>query len=122
METTVPIPVEGELYKVIHIDGHLFELRYGYHADFEREHCHPVVLFPDLVSTPVFTRDGRPIVTAIQEPCRYYTVPEGQPPEQWCADCIYFPGVHQEMGICSCEMLRQQTTKDLIFPPKEETL
>ncbi len=107
MDGVVPIPVEGQLYKIIHIDEHRFELRYGYNEEYEREHCHPVVLFPDLESDPRHTRDGYPIVTAVQEPCEHYTVPPGQTPEQWCADCIYYPGIHCEMGICSCEERRK---------------
>ncbi len=120
MDSVNPIPVEGQLYKTIHIDEHIFELRYGYNEDYEREHCHPVVLFPDLETEPLHTRDGYPIVTAVQEPCQHYTVPPGQEPEQWCADCIYYPGVHQEMGICSCDKRRKEMKKNL--RSKEEAL
>lgn len=114
MESTVPVPVEGQLYKVIHIDEHRFELRYGYNEDFERASGHPVVLFPDLGKNPVHTRDGYPVVTAVQEPCRYYTVPEDRLPEQWCADCVYYPGIHQEVGICRCEMRRQRNNENTL--------
>lgn len=106
MNSAAQIPTEGQLYKVIQIDEHKFELRYGYHDEEERQHFHPVVLFPDLSEAPCRTRDGYPIVTAVQDPCDHYTVPPGQEPEQWCADCIYYPGVHHEMGICSCEQRR----------------
>ena len=112
MDSIVPIPAEGQLYKIVQIDGHMFELRYGYHEDFEREHCHPVVLFPDLENEPMFTQDGYRIVTAVQEPCRYYTVPAEQVPEQWCADCVYYPDVHQEIGICRSEEQREEKIRD----------
>ena len=108
MDGAVPIPVEGQLYKVIQIEEHRFELRYGYNEEFEREHCHPVVLFPNMEEDPRHTRDGYPIVTAVQEPCEHYSVPPDQIPEQWCADCIYYPGIHQEMGICSCQARRKK--------------
>lgn len=119
MESTVPVPVEGQLYKVIHIDEHRFELRYGYNEDFERASGHPVVLFPDLGENPVHTRDGYPVVSAVQEPCRYYTVPEDRLPEQWCADCVYYPGIHQEVGICRCEMRRQRNNENTLQSEEE---
>ncbi len=119
MEKAVPIPVEGQLYKVIHIDEHRFELRYGYNEEFERESGQPVVLFPDLGNNPVYTQDGYPVVSAVQDPCRYYTVPEKHMPEQWCADCVYYPGIHQEVGICRCEMRRKNQAKNNLQPEEE---
>ena len=119
MDMAVPIPIEGQLYKVIHVDEHRFELRYGYNEEFEREHCHPVVVFPDLEKNPLYTQDGYPVVTAVQEPCLHYTVPEHQKPEGWCADCVYYPGLHQEVGICRCDARRKP--KDNLLS-KEEAL
>ncbi len=108
MDTGQLTSQEGQLYKSIRIEEHQFDLYYGYNEEFERESTQPVVIFPDLAENPVYTRSGSPIVTAVQDPCRHYTVPKGKIPEEWCADCIHYPDVHQEIGICSCREFRRQ--------------
>lgn len=95
------IPKEGELYKAMTVAGHAFELRYGYYEDHERQVCPPVVVFPDLIAAPLYSEDGYPLVTQIQDPCEHYTIAEGGE-EEWCGDCAFFHGEHREIGICRC--------------------
>ncbi len=99
MITNQRIPKEGDLYKKLVIEGHIFELKYGYYEDFERNHP-PVVIFPDLALNPLYTKDGYRLVTQIQDSCEHYTTAKGQEEENWCADCIHFSGEHKEIGIC----------------------
>lgn len=94
-------PKEGELYKRLTVDGHSFELRYGYYDDRERTICPPVVIFPDLRSDPRYTRGGQPLVTQVQDACKYYHSTEG-PAEGWCGDCDHFEAEQPEIGICQC--------------------
>lgn len=100
------IPREGDLYKTIHIAGHLFELRYGYYEDHERSLCPPVVIFPDLAAQPRFCPEGYPLVTQIQDPCPHYTPGNGE--ENWCGDCAYFCSDHKEIGICKLPEKRRK--------------
>ncbi len=95
-------PREGELYRVIEIGGHRFELRFGYYEDFERESGEPVVIYPDLSEQMLYDGDGKRIVTAIQDPCRHYSVPEEKAREECCCDCQYYRYCGDDIGICAC--------------------
>ncbi len=103
MDIKLIVPKEGEIYKIVDVDDHRFELRYGYNEEFERERGHPVVLFPNLQKKPIYTKDGYRIVTSVQEPCEHYSPADRDLLEDWCADCVYYPSVHCEIGICRCE-------------------
>lgn len=99
------LPKEGELYKVLNVAGHSFELRYGYYEEHEREVCSPVVIFPDLSAAPLYCPEGYPLVTQIQDPCEHYTAAPDRE-ESWCGDCIHFHSDHPEIGVCRCDMRR----------------
>ena len=94
-------PKEGDLYKVVKIDDHTFELRFGFYEDFEREAADPVVIYPDLTKNKIHAKDGRRIVTAIQDPCEYYDVSDCSMRNECCSDCNYFSSPNDEIGICS---------------------
>lgn len=96
------IPSEGELYKTIVVAGHSFELRYGYYEEYERSVGPPVVIFPNLIAAPIYSPDGYPLATQIQDPCRYFNLAAGRD-EHWCGDCVHFVGAHPEIGECRCE-------------------
>lgn len=96
------IPREGELYKEITLAGHTFQLRYGYYEEHERLLCSPVVIFPDLITNPVYDPMGYPLVTQIQEVCPHYDSIDSCG-ENWCGDCRYFQSEHPELGVCRCE-------------------
>lgn len=93
-------PREGALYKALNVGGHNFELCYGYYDESERDRCSPVVIFPDLVTVPRFTTEGRPLVTQIQDPCLHFS-PAGE--EHWCGDCRHYSCEQPEIGICNCD-------------------
>lgn len=99
------LPQEGALYKRITVAGHTFELLYGYYEEYERELCPPVVIFPDLIASPLYCKDGYPLVTQIQDSCEHYTAANGCE-DNWCGDCDHFSGEHPEIGICRCEHRR----------------
>lgn len=94
-------PREGDLYKTVTVGGHTFELRYGYYEEYERALCPPVVLFPDLIASPLYSSDGCPLVTQIQDACQHFE-PKHDQADEWCGDCTYFSGQDPELGICRC--------------------
>ncbi len=96
----VSVPREGELYKVIDVDNKTFEIHYGYYEESERDKVEPLPVFPDLKKNPVYTADGKPIVTAIQEPCEYYAPKSEERSEEWCGDCISYLNRDKEISIC----------------------
>jgi len=103
MDSELLVPKEGMIYKIIDIGNHKFELRYGYNEDFEREQGCPVVVFPNLKKDPKYTDEGFLIVTSLQEPCEHYKPLDSDQFEDWCADCVYYPNVHGEIGVCGCK-------------------
>lgn len=107
MTNAYKLPKEGDLYMVIESHGHSFELKYGYYEETDREYGEPVVIYPDLKNSPIYTKDGFPLVTAVQIPCKYYTVAEGHAPEDCCSDCIYYKDSKKEIDICLCEKKRK---------------
>ena len=96
-------PKEGDIYKIVKIDGYTFELRFGYYADFERETSEPVLLYPDLSEHKLYTNEGRQLVTAIQEPCVHYIGAGRRSGDECCCDCRYYIYPGEEIGICSYE-------------------
>lgn len=115
MPNEVKIPKEGDLHSTVTIGSHSFELRYGYCDERDRVTGEPYILYPDLASTPLYTADGRRIVTALQNTCPYYTVSSGRDPENCCYTCDHYPNPNDEIGICRCEQNRTE------HYPKEDT-
>jgi len=95
-------PGEGDLYKALNVEGHRFELRYGYYEEEERQFCPPVVLYPDLSAAPHYSMDGYPLVTCVQDPCEHCRALDGQE-VHWCSDCIHYSREYEEISICRCE-------------------
>lgn len=108
MDAPNAAPKEGDLYKTLRVGGHTIELRYGFYAEFEREIGEPVVIYPDLSQKKLYTKDGRMLATAIQEPCAYYQVPEGKTREECCCDCEYYLYSGDDIGICACPSNRKE--------------
>ncbi len=108
MTNDYKLPKEDDLYMVINSHGHTFELKYGYYEETDREYGEPVVIYPDLKNSPIFTKDGYSLVTAVQVPCEYYEVQQGHLPEECCSDCIYYKDSKKEIDICLCEKRRKR--------------
>ncbi|MBR2721597.1 MAG: hypothetical protein IKB75_02340 [Clostridia bacterium] len=100
---------EGDLYKIIITYGKTFELRYGYYEECDRQNplCEPVVIYPDFLGEPIYTDDGTPFVTMMQDACRSYRGDAKRTPDTTCAECNYFRRAEDWIGICQCQ-LRQR--------------
>lgn len=107
MINEVNIPKEGDLHSIVTIGSHAFELRYGYCDDRDRVTGEPYILYPDLLSEPIYTEDGYRIVAALQKNCEYYAPPDGQEREDCCYTCDFYPDQQSEIGICRCEEMRR---------------
>lgn len=104
------LPKEGDLYKEIAICGKTFKLFYGYYEDFERygQYNEPMPIYPDFIKEPVYTDNGIPFVTAMQDICKYY---EGESESDSCSECRYFQKSEDLFGLCNCPS--RQNNKDL---------
>ena len=88
---------DGDLYKIININGVSFEIRYGYYEEFERDHHDPVPIYPDFIEKPFYDPEGRPFVTAMQNACDLF---DGADPELGCYGCKYYKEEIDLIGIC----------------------
>lgn len=96
-------PREGELYRVITVADRSFTIRYGYYSDLDRESDELLPIFPDFILEPLYTNEGRPFCTRVQDACRNYASRSGRDGDNWCGDCKYYPDMKEEIGVCLCD-------------------
>ena len=106
-------PKEGELYKTVTAFGHTFELRYGYYEDTDR-HTEPVVIYPDLKKHPIYTENGEPVVTVVQDSCEYFRMNgRGRRTlDSTCSECVFFRQGEEWFARCCCENKKHNETPD----------
>lgn len=89
---------DGDLYKIVELFDHTFELRYGFYEEYEREKGEPIPIYPDFKKAPVYTKEGFPFVTQMQEMCNHGS---SSFDEGLCVDCIYYRDGEELIGICT---------------------
>lgn len=101
---TPSVPREGELFKVIHLYGKTFEIRYGFYEECERHNrfAEPVPIYPDFIRSPQHTDDGTPFVTAMQNPCENFDGKKDA--DSVCGDCARYRHCDELLGICTCPL------------------
>lgn len=103
MEQKIQPIREGDIYEVLSVDGGIFEIRYGYYEDFERDGSEPIPIYPDLEKTVIFGASGKRIVTHMQEPCPHFR-PVSEDGTEWCCGCcLFYPDNMQMVNACECE-------------------
>lgn len=90
---------DGDLYKLIKVYDREFDLRYGYYEEFERDIGEPIPIYPDFLKEPIYTADGRPFVTAMQDVCGEYS---GSGNDNVCFSCEHYEAGEELIGICKC--------------------
>ena len=102
-------PLEGDLYQNVTAFGKTFELRYGYYEECDRQSplCDPVPLYPDFRRDPLYTEDGTPFVTAMQDACIHYKGDAPPTEDTACVECRYFRQGSDRFGLCTCETNKQ---------------
>ncbi len=100
-------PKEGDLYKEVTISGKTFRLLYGYYESFERESRlnDPIPIYPNFIKAPLYTDEGIPFATAMQNVCAYYKGKNHE--DSCCADCVYFQSSEELFGFCICPKNRR---------------
>jgi len=101
--------VEGELYKEVELHGRTFTLYYGYYEECDRQNplCEPIVIYPDFLKEPVYTDNGEPFVTMMQDVCKSYRGKAKLTSDTTCADCKYFERGEEWFGVCKCTYNRE---------------
>ena len=102
-QTRTPIPREGDLYKVINIGEIKFEIYYGYYdeADRQNPNIEPMEMYPNFIETPIYTREGFPFATAIQQPCEHFKGDADE--DNTCYQCAHYKNCDELIGICYCK-------------------
>ena len=102
-------PSEGEIYKNVETFGRRFELKYGYYDDKDRQSplCEPTVIYPDFINQPIYTDNGEPFVTVMQDACRHYRGGAKRTADTTCSECKYFTQGEDWFGICICTKNRK---------------
>ena len=98
---------EGDLYKVVTTFGKTFELRYGYYGDCDRKY-EPNVIYPDFIKESVYTDNGEPFVTMVQDACKSYSGKAKRTSDTTCYECKYFHSGEDWIGICTCLKNKKQ--------------
>ena len=101
-QNAVPTHSEGELYKRLDIQGCVFEIKYGYYEECDRNNpiVFPMPIYPDFIANPVYTNEGLPFVTKMQDVCENYSGEDVV--DKGCAECIYYEHGEELIGICTC--------------------
>ena len=100
-----PTPKEGELFKVIELHGATFEIRYGYYEETDRQ-FEPVEIYPDFIKNPIYTNDGFPFVTLMQEPCEHFKKLTDDP-DCDCSNCRHMERGDELIAVCRCDSRRK---------------
>lgn len=93
---------EGELYKVLKVSDYAFEIRYGYYSEEDRfsKYSEVIPIFPDFITNPIYTTDGFPLVTKMQDKCSHFTHNKNL---DSCYGCLHFEEGDDMIGICRCK-------------------
>ena len=100
-------PCEGELFKRVELCGRVFELRYGYYEEKDRRSL-PDIIYPDFAVNPIYTDDGRPFVTMMQDACENYSGKLARCGDSICKDCDYLGERVEWLGVCECTRNRRR--------------
>ncbi|MBE6547597.1 MAG: hypothetical protein E7667_01785 [Ruminococcaceae bacterium] len=106
-DTKQHTPREGDLFKVIELHGARFEIKYGYYDDIERQH-EPMEIYPDFIKSPVYTNDGFPFVTLMQDACQSYKTIDNNL-DRDCSSCIYMERGDELIAVCRCQKNKRDT-------------
>ena len=96
---------EGDLYKSVELFGHRIELKYGYYEERERARGEPIPIYPDFKSHPLYTKEGYPLVTQMQEICEHGS---SRYKDGCCVDCDSYVQCEDLIGFCKNSKNRQE--------------
>ena len=101
-------PREGELYKIIRLEGRTFEIRYGFYEEKDRysQYAEPLEIYPDFIKEPQYTDAGVPFVTAFQNPCEHFGGRRNE--NSTCEECASYQQGDELIGLCACPKNRKE--------------
>lgn len=108
MNETTKYPInakEGDLYKEIEVCGERFTLRYGYYEECDRVNplCRPIPIYPDFLAMPLYTAQGVPFATEIQDACEHFKGKGKRDENSVCGECAHYKHGEDWIGLCECK-------------------
>ena len=99
--------VEGMLYKRFTLCEREFEIYYGYYDTRDRvgKYNDPIPIYPDFLITPVYTKEGIPFATEMQDACPHYS---GDFHCDSCYGCRHYRRGEELIGLCLCPARRRE--------------
>ena len=99
---------EGELYKSFTLYGKSFDIYYGFYEPCDRESplCEAVPIYPDFKAKPIYTDEGYPFVTEIEDACEHFSGEGAKTADSTCGECRHLKKGEEWIGICT----RRKTT------------
>lgn len=101
---------EGDLYKIITAHGVTFEIRYGYYEEIDRVNQRPMEIYPNFLENPVYSTEGIPFATAMQNPCKHFKLRSKECDEgadNTCYQCSHYEKCEELLGVCRCKANRK---------------
>ena len=100
---------EGDLYKVLHVDGESFEIRYGFYEEEDRigRFNDPIPIYPNLLNELQYNNEGYRYVTEMQDTCKHF---KGKLLVDICCGCSHFEKGDDLIGICRCEKMKRDAS------------
>lgn len=91
---------DGDFYKTVNVFGRVFDIYYGYYDEAEKKskYSEPIPIYPDFIKEPVYSPDGYPFVTEMQDVCPHY---KGKPGVDSCYGCNSFCKGEELIGLCT---------------------
>ena len=98
---------EGMLFKRLSVFGCEFEIYYGYYDARDRlgKYNDPIPIYPDFHATPVYTKEGFPLATEMQDICPHYSGPSHC---DSCYGCRHYRRGEELIGLCLCPARRRE--------------
>lgn len=98
-------PMEGEVYKEVEVCGKKFLLRYGYYEECDRVNplCKPIPIYPDFYASPLYTEQGVPFATELQDACKHFKGQGKRDENSTCAECMHYKRGEDWIGLCECK-------------------
>ena len=112
---------EGDLYKSVTVFGRTFDLRYGYYEECDRVNplCRPIPIYPDFLAMPLYTAQGVPFATEIQDACEHFKGKGKRDENSVCGECAHYTRGEDWIGLCECEARSAERSAERIVVKRE---
>ena len=67
----------------------------------------PDIIYPDFRAAPVYTEEGEPFVTLMQDACDHFKGKGRRTDDTTCAECAYCKRGEEWFGVCGCPKSRK---------------